>query len=273
MEIGLIVPLAVTASLHPFLPLKPVDFTVVFTPARVHTALIAQSESTIGGDGGNSFSWNSLNSFVVNVSDVTQTVIVGNNGRENTIVVGPRSYKNLNPLYRKVSDLKNQSLSWNGKTLYFDSFRTNDRRGNKYDGGYIVGKEIGNGFKSYPLEVGWWVTPQGALDKFRVQQQQQQQRENLRREEEARLQAEAERRRAEEARLQAEAERRRAELQAEQDRAKQLEAERQNQEAQRRFAEIEEAKRRTKEQRDREKTILLETGTKAIDSLLNILFK
>ena len=259
MEIGLIVPLAVTASLHPFLPLKPVDFTVVFTPARVHTALIAQSESTIGGDGGNSFSWNSLNSFVVNVSDVTQTVIVGNNGRENTIVVGPRSYKNLNPLYRKVSDLKNQSLSWNGKTLYFDSFRTNDRRGNKYDGGYIVGKEIGNGFKSYPLEVGWWVTPQGALDKFRVQQQQQQQRENLRREEEARLQAEAERRRAE--------------LQAEQDRAKQLEAERQNQEAQRRFAEIEEAKRRTKEQRDREKTILLETGTKAIDSLLNILFK
>ena len=244
--------LALVAKLSKPFPVKPVYLPDSSPLTRAPSALIAQSESTIGGDGGNSFSWNNLSLFVVNFSDVPQVIVISNNGRENSIVVGPRSYREFDALYRNASDLVKHSLSWNGKTLYFNDFRLNYRRGNKYDGGYIVGKEIGRGVTSIPLEVGAWATPQRLLDEFHAQQQQQQQLENSRRSEEMRIQAEAERRRAA--------------LQAEKERAKQLEKDQRN------AADLE-AKRSAKEQRNRENAIMIEAGTKTIDSLLNILFK
>ncbi len=241
-----IVPLTLTASLQIASLSTFVELHDSYFLIRVPSALIAQSESTIGGDGGNSFSWNSLRLFIVNASDAPQTVIIGNHGREHTIAVGPWEYRDFSPLYRNISELENQSISWNGKASYFWNIRTNDRRGGKYDGGYVVG--IGSlGRAAMP-------TPQETIANLRSRQQEKQLQDS---------------RQAEEVRLQEEAERRRAALQAEQkaqqERAIQLEAARRQREADQRRAAKLEAKRLAKEQRDREKAIIMDSGAKPLN--------
>jgi len=243
---------------------SPATQTVIEdSPTPVLPIILAQSESSVGGDGGGAFSYRYKDVVVINASDYPQNITVyrpNNATKEATYSIAPWQHKSLSIMYRDLDELSRHTITSSGKALSLWAIKDTTRQEGGYNAAYVVdGSGIATWGGSYnPVEA---IAALKARRAGTVNKQQESAEGAIRKPEEDAL------------RKSEEDARRRAAQEAENLRLRQLEQQRAKEQAEQLRAAKREARRKEKEQQDREKAVIIDSTTKAVDALVDILFK